>query len=321
MGGGDDAHVHLDRYVAAHAVELAVGQHPQQPGLGLRRHIADLVEKQRAAVGLLEAPFAQRSSPGESAFLVAEQFRLHQVSRNRRHVQGDKRFLGARAVPMQGLGHQFLAGAGLAVDQHRDVGVGQAADGAKHFLHGRRLADDFGGADIVVGHFHVLVLGFPGVGQRAFGGGHRLVDIEGLGQVLEGAALVGGHGAVQVRVGGGDNHRQARVGLGDARQQFQAVDAGHADIADDGVGSVLVEFSHQCFAAVKGLGHDVGLVQGFFQDPADGPVVIHDPYGLCRTHCCCSMVAASAIGMYRANVVRPGWLLHSIKPLWRLTMD
>src|SRR5260221_4739330 len=31
-------------------------QHAQQPGLRLRRHIADLVEKQRAALGLLEAP-------------------------------------------------------------------------------------------------------------------------------------------------------------------------------------------------------------------------------------------------------------------------
>ena len=56
--GGDDAHVGLDRLVAADAVEAAVGQHAQQPRLQLRRHVADLVEEQRAAFGLLEAAAA-----------------------------------------------------------------------------------------------------------------------------------------------------------------------------------------------------------------------------------------------------------------------
>jgi hypothetical protein len=49
---------------------------------------------------------------------------------------------GARAVAVQGPGDQLLAGARLAVDQHRDVAVREAADGAEHLLHGRRLADD-----------------------------------------------------------------------------------------------------------------------------------------------------------------------------------
>jgi hypothetical protein len=46
--------------VAADAVELALRQHAQQARLQIGRHVADLVEEQRAAVGLLEAAAALR---------------------------------------------------------------------------------------------------------------------------------------------------------------------------------------------------------------------------------------------------------------------
>jgi hypothetical protein len=49
---------------------------------------------------------------------------------------------------------------------------------------------------------------FPRLGEGALGDRDHLVDIEGLGQVLEGALLVGGDGAVEIRVRGGDDHRQ-----------------------------------------------------------------------------------------------------------------
>ena len=52
--GGDHAHVGLQRLVAADAVEVAVGEHAQQARLQVGRHVADLVEEERAALGLLE---------------------------------------------------------------------------------------------------------------------------------------------------------------------------------------------------------------------------------------------------------------------------
>ena len=55
MGGGDDAHIGADRLAAADGGELAFLQHAQQAGLRFRRHVADFVEEQRAAGGLLEA--------------------------------------------------------------------------------------------------------------------------------------------------------------------------------------------------------------------------------------------------------------------------
>ena len=81
MRGGDHAYIDLHRQLPTHAVELALRQHAQEPGLQGRRHVADLVEEQRAAVGLLEAAAAQLGGTGERALLVAEQFRLQQVRR------------------------------------------------------------------------------------------------------------------------------------------------------------------------------------------------------------------------------------------------
>ena len=69
----DDAHVRRERRVAADAVVLAVGEHAQQAHLQVRRHVADLVEEQRAALGLLEAAAAHRLRAGEGAALVAEE--------------------------------------------------------------------------------------------------------------------------------------------------------------------------------------------------------------------------------------------------------
>ena len=98
------------------------------------RHLADLVEKQRAAVGLLEQAALLRLGVGEGAALVAEQLALQQVLRNRRAVHLDERpFATAGRVAPDQVGDQLLAGARLALHQHRRVGgLGDLVDHAQH---------------------------------------------------------------------------------------------------------------------------------------------------------------------------------------------
>jgi len=48
VGGGDDAHVHLNFLYAAQVHELAVLQHAQNLALRVHAHGADLVEEERA---------------------------------------------------------------------------------------------------------------------------------------------------------------------------------------------------------------------------------------------------------------------------------
>ena len=63
VGRGDQPHVHLDRPVAADALELALLEHPQELRLQVQRQLADLVEEERAAVGELEAALALATAP------------------------------------------------------------------------------------------------------------------------------------------------------------------------------------------------------------------------------------------------------------------
>ena len=119
----DHPHAHRDRARAADPHHLAFLQHAQQARLQRQRHLADLVEEQGAAVGRFEqARMAAAPRARESAFLVAEQLRLEQrlghraaVDRHERPVRAQ----AARALAVNRLRHQFLAGAGFALDQHR----------------------------------------------------------------------------------------------------------------------------------------------------------------------------------------------------------
>ena len=191
VGRGDDAHVDAHRGLAADPVELALGEHPQQARLQRHRHVADLIEEQRPAVGLLEAPAPERIRAGEGAALVSEELGLEEVGGNRRGVERDEGLAGARAVIVQRARHELLAGAGLAHHQHGHGGARQAADGAEHLLHRRRPTEELGNTRRAA---RLAACLHAGIG-RAARERHGLVDVEGLRQVLERAALVGRHRA------------------------------------------------------------------------------------------------------------------------------
>ncbi|MCY1432524.1 hypothetical protein D9M71_485250 [compost metagenome] len=187
--------------------------------------------------------------------------------------------------------------------------MAEAADGAEDLLHGRRFADDLRGACLARRGFQALL--FLGVLVGALDQGNRLVDVEGLGQVLEGAALVGSDRAVQVGVGGHDDHRQARVQVADLRQQVEATDARHADVRDDHVRLLPGEATEQAVGALETLRVHAFLLQGLFQDPADGPVVVDNPDGFSTAH---DEEAPCSSGRKIEKTVWPGWLSHSIRP-------
>src|SRR3546814_3986917 len=72
---GDESDIGADRPSAADGRELARLEHAQQPGLRLHRHVADLVEEQRAAGRLLETPRSTGLRAGKGAAFMAEQDR------------------------------------------------------------------------------------------------------------------------------------------------------------------------------------------------------------------------------------------------------
>src|SRR5579864_7107683 len=54
MCGDDHPYIDGNGAIASHPLDFAGLKHPQKLGLHGKRHVADLIEKQRAAVGLLE---------------------------------------------------------------------------------------------------------------------------------------------------------------------------------------------------------------------------------------------------------------------------
>ncbi len=125
VGGREDAHVHLDGLGRAERHELLLLDHAQQLGLRVQARWCRF-RRRRWCRG-----WRSRSSPSATATAlvkaplhVAEQRGFEQVRRQRAAVHRHEHAVRARRVGVDGLGDQFLAGAGFAGDQN--VGRGWA---------------------------------------------------------------------------------------------------------------------------------------------------------------------------------------------------
>ena len=175
-------------WVAAHPEERPALQHPQQLHLGGQRDLADLVQEDGAAVGQLEPAQPPLGRAGEGALLVAEQLRLEQGLRQRGAVHRDEGLVPPRGEVVQPLGHQLLAAAALALDQHGAGDRRHLLDLDQHLLDRRALPDDAG-----------ALLQMPAIHQ-ATRGGHHVVRRHRLGHDLGGAESP--HPLGPLRVGG-----------------------------------------------------------------------------------------------------------------------
>src|SRR5205085_12609325 len=72
VGRANQSDINLERACAADALELSLLKHAQQFGLQERGHLADFIQKERAAVGHFELAFLLHERSRERAFLVSE---------------------------------------------------------------------------------------------------------------------------------------------------------------------------------------------------------------------------------------------------------
>jgi hypothetical protein len=112
--------------LAADGVDLAILQGAQKLDLNVERQFADLVEKQRAAMGFSKFADMFLIGAGEGAFLMAEQNRFNEFFRDRAAIDGNQRFVLARAGAFDRAGNHFFADAGFALDQDRYLRFGGA---------------------------------------------------------------------------------------------------------------------------------------------------------------------------------------------------
>src|SRR5262245_56835602 len=121
VGGGNDAHVHLEVRSAAYSGELAILEHVEELALERRMQVADLVEKDSPVVGRLELADLELVGPGERPALVTEQLALEQFAGHSGAVDLDEGAALAGAEMMDRARDQILSRPGFPGDQHRHV--------------------------------------------------------------------------------------------------------------------------------------------------------------------------------------------------------
>src|SRR5262245_3278783 len=119
VAGSHHAHVDGRGTRCADPVKALVLQHAQELALVVRAQLADLVEKDRAPVRLLEMSLPVGDPPREAAPDASEPLALEQLRRDPRQVDRDDRPVGARAQAMDRPREELLAGSWLAHDEDR----------------------------------------------------------------------------------------------------------------------------------------------------------------------------------------------------------
>ena len=142
VGGGDHAHVRLLHLGGADLHVFAVLQHAQQQRLRLLGELADLVEEEGAAVGLLEIALALADRAGEGALLVAEELGVDGAFGDGAAVDGQVFPGPAAAVLVDDLGDVLLADAALACDQDGQVRGGHGDGRLQGTVQPGIVADD-----------------------------------------------------------------------------------------------------------------------------------------------------------------------------------
>ena len=159
--------------------------------------------------------------------------------------------IAAGAVAMDGAGDQLLAGAAFAGDEHAGIARGHQSDALEDVLHRRTAADNLFGSGGIITRLGRGFRSRPTL-EGTVDAVDGLLQIERLGQVIEGAALHRAHRRRQIAKRRHDDDRQVRHKLADARQSRQAVHARQTYIEDQHIGTLPFQQREPLFG---GSGH------------------------------------------------------------------
>src|SRR6185295_3271335 len=138
----DQTEIHMYGSFRTNRIDLPRLQGAQQLDLRIERQLANLIEEQGAAGGLLELANSLVDRARKGAPLVAKQDTFDQVFRDGTAVHRDEGSLLALALTLDRPGNQLLADPALALDQDRDVGSGRAVAKLNDAPHGFAANDE-----------------------------------------------------------------------------------------------------------------------------------------------------------------------------------
>lgn len=272
MSGGDEAEISGARAGVADGGVFLAFNDAEEFHLDRGGDVADFVEEDGAALGMLEEAGAVGVGTGEGTADVAEEFAFHQLRAEGGQVNGNEWFAGAGRVLMDGFGDEFLACAAFAGDENSGFGFSDEGDPFEDGLHRWGLADKLRAGELAGGGWRG---GFRLVEDAVheMGGG---IEIEGFGEVFDSSALYGADGGFQGAEGGHDDDGDPVVMRTETFEEGEAVDAGESDIKEDDIGLVVFDGA-EGFVGVGSDGDGVAFVGEVVPEgPADQGFIIDD---------------------------------------------
>ena len=282
VGGADEPDVHRDGLRTANAHDAPVLDRPQQFRLQVQRNVADFIQEERPAVGLLELAHVVRMGIRESALDVTEQFTLEPRFGNGAGIHRHHR-LSAPEAPGVDLPRQnVLAGSVFAGDEHRGIRRGNLVDGLADGRHGLGGAPEHGFLrsarnDSLPPHR------LAGLVPRGGEGSDQFLVLPGFHDEIEGAALHSFHGEGDVGIGREQDHFHFRRHLLDLPRPVEAFVAridGRVEVhvQQDDVRPEPIQGRDQRRRRRDGLHLREVQREQDFQRLADAGVVVHDEY-------------------------------------------
>jgi hypothetical protein len=274
----DDPHVDRHGLVVAEAADLAFLDRAQQLRLEGRLRLRDLVEEERAAVGLLEETAARGDRAGVRPTHVAEELALEERLAHGGAVHRDEGLVGPQRVRVDRARHELLARAALTRDEHGRVGRRDAHDASEHVPDRRGAADDVGEAvALAEARRHRAHRARElSLLDRALDLHEQLFFGEGLLDVVVRADAHGLDGTLDRAVRRHDQHLGHGRRLLHVAQDVEAVLAGHAEVGEDEIERVAVD-ALTGLVTVGSLGHLVARTSQHERERgAHVPLVVDD---------------------------------------------
>ena len=280
VGRADEPDIHRNRLAATDPHHAAVLDGSQEFRLQMQRDVADFVQEERPAVGLLELAHMVRMRIGERALHMTEEFALEQGFRNGAGIDRHHGLSAPETAGMDFPRQDILAGSVLAGDEHRRVGRGDLVQGPADGGHGPGGAPEhrflrFARND--------RCLRFPGLVP---GGGEdfdEFVVVPRFHDEIEGPTLHSLHRQRDIGIGREQDDLHLRHHLldfpGPVKPFIAGVDAGgEIHVQQDHVRPELFQRSHQGSRRRNRFHRLEVHGQQDLQRPADAGVVVHDEY-------------------------------------------
>jgi hypothetical protein len=171
------------------------------------------------------------------------------------------------------IGHDFLAHAAFAGDEHAAFRRGHQRDIVKERLHERAGRDNVGRQLLAGVEFERRALRQAG---RLADRGEQFVQINRFGKIIDSAVAHGADGVADIGISGDQQDGKGTVLLAGQAQGVQAGQAGHADVGDHHVDLLFAQ--HFQGALAGGNGHRLEALAGQerIQQTALAGVIIHN---------------------------------------------